>query len=53
MLQLFQRNMKPGNGAALLDYQNYANLQKNLRSIKPLVDDEMSATYYTAKQSLF
>ena len=45
--------MKPSNGAALLDYQNYANLQKNLRSVKPLVDDTMGASYYTAKQSLF
>jgi hypothetical protein len=44
--------MKPSNGASLLEYQNYANLQKNLRIIKPQVEDTISASYYAAKQSL-
>lgn len=46
------RDYKLSNGAALLEYQNYANLKKHLAIIKPIVQDEASESYYTTKQSL-
>lgn len=46
------RDLKLSNGTALLDYQNYANLQKHLKEIKPLINDQASQSYFSAKQSL-
>jgi vacuolar-type H+-ATPase catalytic subunit A/Vma1 len=46
------RDLKSGNGTALLDYQNYANLQKHLKEMKPIIEDQASASYFSAKQSL-
>ena len=43
------RDVKSGNGTALLDYQNYANLQKHLKEMKPIIEDQASASYFSAK----
>ena len=45
-LMMMQRNdIKPGNGATLLSYQNHQSLKKHLRESIPLVDDMCSDMY--------
>ena len=55
-MMMTRRDVKPGNGASLLSYQNHASLKRNLKNMRSLVDDR-TPDYYTEKfddnQSIF
>ena len=44
-MQMVRRDVKPGNGASLLSYQNHMSLKRNLQNMKSLVNDRASNFY--------
>ena len=44
-MQMNRRDIKPGNGASLLSYQNHESLKRNLKNMKSLVSDRASDFY--------
>jgi len=48
-MQMIRRDVKPGNGAALLIHENHASLKKQLAGAKPAVEAWASEHYLREK----
>ena len=44
-MMMFRGDIKPGNGASFMSYQNHMSLKKNIKESVHLVDDRASQFY--------